>query len=124
MTSFDAFWVEKDEQGTRHQVITRELDDLPEGDVLIEVLYSSVNYKDAMSASGVPGVTKQYPHTPGIDAAGIVRASTDPTLSIGSEVLVIGFDLGMNTAAGLVNIFAYQPVGCSLCQPVYRCEKA
>ena len=74
MTSFDAFWVEKDEQGTRHQVITRELDDLPEGDVLIEVLYSSVNYKDAMSASGVPGVTKQYPHTPGIDAAGIVRA--------------------------------------------------
>ena len=100
MTSFDAFWVEKDEQGTRHQVITRELDDLPEGDVLIEVLYSSVNYKDAMSASGVPGVTKQYPHTPGIDAAGIVRASTDPTLSIGSEVLVIGFDLGMNTAGG------------------------
>ena len=100
MTSFDAFWVEKDEQGTRHQVITRELDDLPEGDVLIEVLYSSVNYKDAMSASGVPGVTKQYPHTPGIDAAGIVRASTDPTLSIGSEVLVIGFDLGMNTSGG------------------------
>ena len=100
MASFNAFWVEKDEQGTRHQVITRELDDLPEGDVLIEVLYSSVNYKDAMSASGVPGVTKQYPHTPGIDAAGIVRASTDPTLSIGSEVLVIGFDLGMNTPGG------------------------
>ena len=41
MTSFNAFWVEKDEQGTRHQVITREIDDLPEGDVLIEVLYSS-----------------------------------------------------------------------------------
>ena len=100
MTTFDAFWVEKDEQGTRHQVISRETDDLPDGDVLIEVLYSSVNYKDAMSASGVPGVTRQYPHTPGIDAAGIVRASTDPTLSIGSEVLVIGFDLGMNTPGG------------------------
>ena len=100
MTSFEAFWVEKEEQGTRHQVITRQLDDLPEGDVLIEVLYSSVNYKDAMSASGVPGVTKQYPHTPGIDAAGIVRSSTDPRLSIGSEVLVIGFDLGMNTPGG------------------------
>ena len=40
MASFNAFWVEKDEQGTRHQVITREIDDLPEGDVLIEVLYS------------------------------------------------------------------------------------
>lgn len=100
MTSFDAFWVEKEEQGTRHRVMTRDIEDLPEGDVLIEVLYSSVNYKDAMSASGVPGVTKQYPHTPGIDAAGIVRASADPTLSIGSEVLVIGFDLGMNTPGG------------------------
>ena len=116
MTTFDAFWVEKDEAGTRHQVISRDTDDLPEGDVLIEVLYSSVNYKDAMSASGVPGVTRQYPHTPGIDAAGIVRASSDPALTIGSEVIVIGFDLGMNTAGGFGQ-YIRVPIGWVLPMP-------
>ena len=48
------------------------MDDLPPGDVLIRVLWSSLNYKDALSASGNKGVTRTYPHTPGIDAAGIV----------------------------------------------------
>jgi len=73
---------------------------LPEGEILVEVLYSSVNYKDAMSATGVPGVTREYPHQPGIDAAGIIRESTDPNLPLGEEVIVIGFDLGMNTPGG------------------------
>jgi alcohol dehydrogenase len=66
----------------------------------VEVLYSSVNYKDAMSATGMPGVTREYPHQPGIDAAGIIRESTDPNLPLGEEVIVIGFDLGMNTPGG------------------------
>ncbi len=100
MTEFKAFWVEKDEQGVRHEVVTRRTDELPEGEILVEVLYSSVNYKDAMSATGVPGVTREYPHQPGIDAAGIVRESTDPNLPLGEEVIVIGFDLGMNTPGG------------------------
>jgi len=100
MTEFKAFWVEKDEQGVRHEIVTRRTDELPEGEILVEVLYSSVNYKDAMSATGVPGVTREYPHQPGIDAAGIVRESTDPNLPLGEEVIVIGFDLGMNTPGG------------------------
>jgi alcohol dehydrogenase len=100
MTEFKAFWVEKDEQGVRHEVVTRRTDELPEGEILVEVLYSSVNYKDAMSATGMPGVTREYPHQPGIDAAGIIRASTDPNLPLGEEVIVIGFDLGMNTPGG------------------------
>lgn len=100
MTEFKAFWVEKDEQGVRHEVVTRRTDELPEGEILVEVLYSSVNYKDAMSATGVPGVTREYPHQPGIDAAGIIRESTDPNLPLGEEVIVIGFDLGMNTPGG------------------------
>ena len=100
MTEFKAFWVEKDEQGVRHEIVTRRTDELPEGEILVEVLYSSVNYKDAMSATGVPGVTREYPHQPGIDAAGIIRESTDPNLPLGEEVIVIGFDLGMNTAGG------------------------
>jgi putative YhdH/YhfP family quinone oxidoreductase len=64
------------------------------------VLYSSLNYKDALSASGNKGVTRTYPHTPGVDAAGVVADSCDPRFQIGESVLVTGYDLGMNTAGG------------------------
>lgn len=75
-------------------------DVLPPGDVNVAVAYSSLNYKDALSASGNRGVTKQYPHTPGIDMAGTVTASRDPRFSPGDWVLCTGFDLGMNTPGG------------------------
>ena len=81
-------------------VVEKNTDDLPEGDLLIKVKYSSLNYKDGLSASGNPGVTRNFPHTPGIDAAGIVAASSQPEFSVADEVLVIGFDLGMNTSGG------------------------
>ncbi len=79
----------------------RELKDLPSGDVLIRVSYSSINYKDALSASGNKGVTRSFPHTPGIDAAGVVVSSSSPNFSSGDEVIVTGYDLGMNTWGGL-----------------------
>lgn len=79
---------------------TRSTADLPDDDLLIRVLYSSLNYKDALSATGNKGVTRKFPHTPGIDAAGIVEASSDERFSPGDEVIVIGYDLGMNTAGG------------------------
>jgi len=75
-------------------------DDLPVGDLLVKVLFSSLNYKDALSATGNKGVTKQYPHTPGIDAAGVVVESKVPGFFAGEEVIVTGFDLGMNTPGG------------------------
>jgi len=100
MTTFKAFWVEKTDDGVTQSVIERTTDDLPEGELLIEVQYSSVNYKDALSAKGMPGVTRNYPHTPGIDAAGIVAESTVGGFSAGDEVIVIGYDLGMNTSGG------------------------
>jgi len=78
----------------------RSISDLPKGDVLIRVHYSSLNFKDALSASGNPGVTRAYPHTPGIDAAGEVVESGSPDFKPGEEVLVTGYDLGMNTAGG------------------------
>jgi acrylyl-CoA reductase (NADPH) len=74
--------------------------DLPDGEVLIRVAWSSLNYKDALSATGNRGVTRSYPHTPGIDAAGIVETSRSDRFNPGQEVLVTGFDLGMNTAGG------------------------
>lgn len=100
MTAFSAFWVEKSDDKVEHSIIERQVDDLPAGDVLIRVSYSSVNYKDALSAKGMPGVTRNYPHTPGIDAAGVVEQSSDPAFKEGDEVIVIGFDLGMNTPGG------------------------
>jgi len=82
------------------KIETRSIAELPEGDLLIRVHYSSLNYKDALSAIGNRGVTRNYPHTPGIDAAGIVAASDHDAFEVGDEVVVIGYDLGMNTAGG------------------------
>ena len=101
MTTFRAFLVEKNEDRTfTRSVVDRELDDLPAGELLIDVNFSSLNYKDALSATGNPGVTRSYPHTPGIDAAGTILESTVANFTAGDEVVVIGFDLGMNTSGG------------------------
>jgi acrylyl-CoA reductase (NADPH) len=79
---------------------TRSTADLPSGDLLIRVHYSSLNYKDALSASGNRGVTRKFPHTPGIDAAGVVAASDHAEFAVGDAVVAIGYDLGMNTSGG------------------------
>lgn len=101
MTHFQALQAQRDEQGAfRQQVISRELDSLPPGDALIRVRYSSLNYKDALSAAGNPGVTRNYPHTPGIDAAGEVQACATGDFAVGDPVIVTGYDLGMNTSGG------------------------
>lgn len=98
--SFRAFRVSELENGFKREIIERQIGDLPEGDVLISVKYSSINYKDALSSTGNRGVTRHYPHTPGIDAAGIVEDSTTEAFSKGDEVIVTGYDLGMNTDGG------------------------
>lgn len=84
----------------RSSVEERTSDDLPAGDVTIDVHFSSINYKDMLVVSGHRGITRSYPHTPGIDAAGVVLSSTDPAVPVGAEVVVIGYDLGMNTSGG------------------------
>lgn len=68
--------------------------------MLINVKYSSLNYKDALSAIGNRGVTRKYPHTPGIDAAGVVVESLSEKFKVGDQVIVTGYDLGMNTSGG------------------------
>lgn len=101
MTSFRAFRVEKteDRQFPR-SIVERDVADLPAGDLLIDVEFSSLNYKDGLSATGNPGVTRSFPHTPGIDAAGTVVESSSSDFSPGDAVVAIGFDLGMNTPGG------------------------
>lgn len=81
-------------------VVAQEFDRLPKNDVLIRVHYSSLNYKDALSAKGNRGVTRNFPHIPGIDASGIVVKSNSDRIAKDTPVLVTGFDLGMNTWGG------------------------
>lgn len=105
--TFRALWVEESLQADNDQkqylvnVVERPKADLPANDLLVEVHYSSLNYKDALSASGFKRVTQNYPHTPGIDAAGVVVSDKTGTFSAGDEVLFFGYDLGMNTPGGL-----------------------
>lgn len=78
----------------------KDTQELPAGELLVRVHYSSLNYKDALSASGNRGVTRRYPHTPGIDAAGVVEESTVSAFKSGDQVIVSGYDLGMNHPGG------------------------
>ncbi|MGZ5245514.1 MAG: YhdH/YhfP family quinone oxidoreductase [Flavitalea sp.] len=98
---FRALWISENQDGSfSRNIIERNIDELPENEVLIKVLFSSLNYKDALSATGNKGITRKFPHTPGIDAAGIVVSSIHPDYKEGDEVVVTGHDLGMNTPGG------------------------
>ncbi|WP_339923911.1 YhdH/YhfP family quinone oxidoreductase [uncultured Cyclobacterium sp.] len=97
---FKAFVVEEKDGEFKGSIKTKKIDALPKGDLLIKVSYSSLNYKDALSASGNKGVTRNFPHTPGIDAVGEVAKSENAGFSVGDNVIVTSYDLGMNTAGG------------------------
>src|SRR5450755_3480215 len=95
IASFPCMMVRKDGEGrvsSAVEWITR--DDLPAGEVLIEVAYSSLNYKDALASRGHAGVVRKFPHVPGVDCAGTVVESESPTYRPGDQVLVTGYELG------------------------------
>ena len=92
---------ENSEKQYVREIAQRQIYDLPAGEILIRVHYSSLNYKDALSSVGNKGVTRNYPHTPGIDAAGVIEVSDSPDFKVGEEVIVTSYDLGMNTSGGL-----------------------
>jgi acrylyl-CoA reductase (NADPH) len=70
---------------------------LPQHEVLIEVKHAALNFKDALSASGHKGITRSFPHTPGVDAAGVVVEDASGTFAPGTPVICTSYDLGMNT---------------------------
>lgn len=98
--TFKAYVVEEQEGTFKGTVQQKKMSELSENDLLIKVHYSSLNYKDALSASGNKGVTRQYPHTPGIDAVGTVIASKTSKFETNDKVIITSYDLGMNTAGG------------------------
>ncbi|WP_240623396.1 YhdH/YhfP family quinone oxidoreductase [Brumimicrobium aurantiacum] len=81
---------------------------LENNEVLIKIHFSSLNYKDALSASGNKGVTRNFPHTPGIDAVGVIEESNNDEFNVGEEVIVTSYDLGMNTDGGFAE-YVYVP---------------
>lgn len=98
--TFKALVVRETPEGFTRTIEMKETEQLPDYAVLIRVRYSSLNYKDALSAIGNRGVTSRYPHTPGIDAAGVVVKSSDIRFKEGDPVIVTGYDLGMDTSGG------------------------
>lgn len=97
---FNTLVVTKVNSNFKYSIEKKNISDLPKGDVVIEVYYSSLNYKDVLSCKGDVTVTRHYPHTPGIDAAGIVAYSSSRNFKKNDRVIVISFDLGANTDGG------------------------
>ncbi|MCF8512558.1 MAG: alcohol dehydrogenase catalytic domain-containing protein, partial [Rhodobacteraceae bacterium] len=92
---FKALVVTKDDAGQTHAAVQDlGLDDLPAGDVLVAVEYSTVNYKDGLCLGSGGGMVRNYPHVPGIDFAGTVEASDDPRYKPGDKVVLTGWRVG------------------------------
>ena len=97
---YSAYYVEEKDGSFSSSIAQLELQKPAEGFVQIKVSCSSLNYKDALSASGNKGVTRNYPFVPGIDAAGIITDGNSSQFEDGDEVIVTGYDMGMNTPGG------------------------
>ncbi len=98
--TFKAFRVEEENEKFISAIKEMPFEIVEDEELLIKVHYSSLNYKDALSAIGNKGVTRNYPHTPGIDAVGTVVSSTSEKFKIDEAVIVTSYDLGMNTDGG------------------------
>ncbi len=100
---FKALVVRKINSSFSYQIETRNIKDLPPGDLLIRVDYSNINFKDMMSCQGNPSITRKYPHTPGIDACGKVVFSADSEFIPGDNVVIVCQPMGLNTAGGFAD---------------------
>ncbi|WP_437191850.1 acrylyl-CoA reductase family protein [Planctomicrobium sp. SH527] len=98
---FSCYYVQKNSDGTvSGSVQQRSCSELPSGNVRVRVHYSSLNFKDAMAASGNPTIAKLFPHVPGIDAAGVVEQSDDARFPVGTQVIATGHELGVERWGG------------------------
>src|SRR5690606_42082678 len=101
MDHYKALVIREEADGGFSKIIETVLRDfLTKNEVLIKVAYAGLNYKDALSANGNKGVSRHYPHTPGVDASGVIVESNAAHLPKGMEVIVTSYDLGMNTKGG------------------------
>lgn len=98
--SFKALVVNKTDEEFSLQISDLALDDLHDGDVVIKVAYSSVNYKDGLASSPKGKIARNYPLIPGIDMAGIVVESKDPRFQAGDKVIATSYEIGVSHHGG------------------------
>lgn len=110
MATFRAFRIFNEDGRVHGALVDATRDELTAGDVLIKASYSSVNYKDALAATGTGKILRRFPLIGGIDVAGVVASSSDARFGEGDEVLVTGYDLGVNNDGGYAG-FVRVPAG-------------
>src|SRR5690242_6848387 len=91
-------------QDSSPEVVDIQEADLPAGEVLVRVLFSSLNYKDALALKGLGRVVRSYPMVPGIDLAGVVERSDSPAWQPGQEVLLTGWGMGESHWGGFAQL--------------------
>lgn len=104
MSTFQAYRVHHNADGCAGQAETLGLEDLSPGEVVIRVAYSSVNYKDALAATGRGPILTRFPIVAGVDCSGTVESSSDPQLRPGDPVLVTGYDFGVSHDGGYAQV--------------------
>mgnify|MGYP001204211628 FL=1 len=104
MSKFDAYRIFEDKGNVEGQVVKTTIDELSPGEVIIRTAYSSVNYKDALAATGAGKIIRSFPLIGGIDLAGSVVSSTAPRFAEGDAVVVMGYDLGVSHDGGYAEL--------------------
>src|SRR5450756_2690285 len=95
MKTFSAYRIFEQDGKSAGRFVELTLDDLDPGEVVIQAHYSSVNYKDALAATGTGKVIRRFPCVGGIDVSGVVASSSDARFKVGDDVLVTGYDMGV-----------------------------
>ncbi|MDO6639722.1 MDR family oxidoreductase [Shewanella sp. 5_MG-2023] len=98
---FNALVLTQNDKQTQAEVRQLSVADLPEGEVLVDVSYSSLNYKDGLAVTGLGKIIRQFPMVPGIDFAGVVSESADPRYKAGDHVILTGWGVGENHWGGM-----------------------
>ncbi len=98
---FKAILIEKGESGQSARLADIDESQLPEGNVGVDVAYSTINYKDGLAITGKSPVVRKFPLVPGIDFAGIVQSSDDPAWKAGDRVILNGWGVGEGHWGGL-----------------------
>jgi acrylyl-CoA reductase (NADPH) len=101
---FNAIVIDKDDAGYRARLGTLDEDRLPEGNVTVQVQWSTLNYKDGLAITGRSPIVRKFPMVPGVDFAGVVRSSTDPDWKAGDTVLLNGWGVGEGHFGGLAQL--------------------
>ncbi len=100
MSAFQAFVVNKTNDNFTAGLQDLTQTDLPAGEVLIKVAYSSVNYKDGLASTSDGKIVRTYPFVPGVDLSGTVVESSDSRFKVGDEILATSYEIGVSHYGG------------------------